>query len=212
MQVVTAVLLVVAIPFIWVGAALGWVLYLAIDFLRGLAGGRSTDTGGVIGGPLFDWQGMLDSEGQNGLALGVIPLVVAIVIAFFLIRALVSGRPIRGRRPVVEVRELERPTGMRLPRPRLKMPRRHGAPRSASEAYVASLDVLANWPEFARLSSETPAEHARRLRAGPIGAPLRQLAADYSLAEFGHRTLTPSEHRRAIERWRRIRATDTPGG
>ncbi len=33
-QVVTAVLLVVAIPFIWVGAALGWVFYLAIEFLR----------------------------------------------------------------------------------------------------------------------------------------------------------------------------------
>ena len=211
-QVVTAVLLVVAIPFIWVGAALGWVLYLAIDFLRRIAGGSSTDTGGVIGGPLVDWQGMLDPEGQNGLALGVIPLVVAIVIAFFLIRALVK-RPRRSvvDGKVVEVRELERPTGMRFPRPRLQVPRRHGAPRSASEAYVASLDVLAKWPEFARLSSETPAEHARRLRAGAIGAPLRQLAADYSLAEFGHRTLTPSEHRRAIERWRRIRATDTPG-
>ncbi len=143
-QVVTAVLVIVAIPFIWVGAALGWVFYLAIQFLRGLAGGSSTDTGGVIGGPLVDWQGMLGSEGQNGLALGVIPLVVAIVIAFVLIRALVK----RPRRSVVvggvvEVRELEPPTGMRFRRPQVRMPRRHGAPRSASEAYVASLEVLA---------------------------------------------------------------------
>ena len=90
------------------------------------------------------------------------------------------------------------------------MPRRHGAPRSASEAYVASLEVLADRPEFARLASETPAEHASRIR-GAIGAPLRPLAADYALAEFGQRTLTPSEHRRAIERWRRIRETDTAG-
>ena len=98
-QVVTAVLVVVAIPFIWVGAALGWVLYLAIEFLRGLAGGHSTDTGGVIGGPLVDWQGMLGPGGQNGLALGVIPLVVALVIAFILIsRAREAAAPIRGRR------------------------------------------------------------------------------------------------------------------
>ena len=210
-QVVTAVFLVVAIPIIWVGAALGWVFYLAIEFLRRIAGGNSTDTGGVIGGPLVDWQGMLGSEGQNGLALGVIPLVVAIAIAFILIRALVK----RPRRSVVdgevaEDREVEPPIGMRLTRPRLQMPRRHGAPRSASEAYVASLEVLAGRPEFARLASETPAEHAGRIR-GVIGAPLRQLAADYALAEFGQRTLTPAEHRRAIVRWRRIREADTTG-
>ena len=142
-QVVTAVLVVVAIPFIWVGAALGWVLYLAIEFLRTISGGKPTDTGGVIGGPLVDWQGMLGSEGQNGLALGVIPLVVALVIAFVLIRALVK-RPRRSvvDGEVVEDREVERPIGMRLRRPQVRMPRRRGAPRSASEAYVASLEVL----------------------------------------------------------------------
>ena len=145
------------------------------------------------------------------MALGVIPLVVAIVIALILIRALVK-RPRRSvvDGEVVEVREVEPPIGMRLHRPRLQMPRRHGAPRSASEAYVASLDFLAKWPEFARLESETPAEHAGRIR-GAIGWPLRQLAADYALAEFGHRTLSPSEHRRAIDRWRRIRETDRAG-
>jgi hypothetical protein len=211
-QVVTTVLVVVAIPFIWVGAALGWVLYSAIEFLRGLAGGHSTDTGGVIGGPLVDWQGMLGPEGQNGLALGVIPFVVAVIVAFVLIRALVK-RPRRSLVDgnVVEDREVERPIGMGLRRPQVRMPRRRGAPRSASEAYVASLEVLAGQPEFARLASETPAEHAGRLRAGVIGAPLGQLAADYALVEFGQRTLTPSEHRRAIERWRRIRATDRAG-
>jgi hypothetical protein len=210
-QVVTTVLVVVAIPFIWVGAALGWVLYSAIEFLRGLAGGHSTDTGGSIGGPLVDWQSMLGPESQNGLALGVIPLVVTIVIVFVLIRALVK-RPRRSvvNGDVVEVREVEPPIGMRFNRPRLQMPRRHGAPRSASEAYVASLDVLAGRPEFARRASETPAEHAGRIR-GAIGGPLRQLAADYALAEFGQRTLSPAEHRRAIERWRRIRETDTAG-
>ena len=78
---------------------------LAIEFLRSIAGGRATDTGGVIGGPLVDWQGMLGSEGQNGLALGVIPLVVAIVVVFILIRALVR----RPRRLVVDGEVVEDP-------------------------------------------------------------------------------------------------------
>jgi len=31
------------------------------------------------------------------------------------------------------------------------------------------------------------------------------LAADYALARFGGTTLTRAEHRRALERWRRLR-------
>ena len=164
------------------------------------------DENGSVGGPLLDWPGVLGPGSQNGLALGVIPLVIVIIVAFVLIRTYVR----RSRRSMVhstpvEVREFERPTGLRLPRPRLPIPRRQVAPRSASEAYVASLDVLAQWPELTRLPAETPAEHARRVRGVGIGASLSRLAADYALVEFGRRTLTPSEHRRAIERWRRIR-------
>ena len=143
----------------------------------------------------------------------MIPLIVAIVVALVVVRALI-------RRPrqavvdgaVVEVREAERPIGMRFQRPHLPVRRREQVPRTASEAYVASLELLAaRWPESARLAAETPADHARRLRAAPIGPPLSRLAADYALVEFGQRTLTPSEHRRAIERWRRLRSTDTAG-
>jgi hypothetical protein len=211
-EVVAGIIVIAATPFIWVGALLGQGLYLFIVFLRGLAGGTMSDPGGVILGPLLGWQGVLGPGSQNGLALGVIPLVIVIVVAFVAIRSLVR----RSRRSVVhstpvEVREFERPTGMRLPRPRLPIPRRHAAPRSASEAYVASLDVLAQWPEFMRLPSETPAEHARRVRGAGVGPSLGRLAADYALVEFGRRTLTQSEHRRAIERWRRIRATDRAG-
>jgi hypothetical protein len=211
-EVVAGVFVIAATPFIWVGAVLGMALFLVIEFLRGGAGGTTTEPVDVIGGPLLDWQGLLGRANQNGLALGVIPLVVAIVVAFVLVRALVR-RPRRSvvDGGVVEVREAERPIGMRFHRPRLPIPRRPFVPRTASEAYIASLDVLARWPEFTRFPSETPAEHARRLRAGAIGAPLRHLAADYALVEFGQRTLTPSEHRRAIERWRRLRATDAAG-
>ena len=60
-------------------------------------------------------------------------------------------------------------------------------------------------------SSETPTEHARRLRADPVGPTLGRLAADYALVEFGRRRLTPSEDRRAVERWQRVRAIRKKG-
>ena len=205
------VLIVVATPFIWVGAILAWVLYLALEFVRRAAGGTTNDPGAFVGGPLIDVQGLFGPGNPNGLALGVIPLVAAVVVALVVIRgahqaghaeAVVDGT-------VVEVREAERPIGMRFQRPHLPGRRRPQVPRTASEAYVASLELLARWPESARLAAETPAGHARRLRDSPIGPPLSRLAADYALVEFGQRTLTPSEHRRAIERWRRLRSADT---
>ena len=211
-EAIAQLLVVAATPFIWVGAILAWILYLAFEFVRRAAGGTATDPGTVIDIPLIDIQGLFGPGNRSDLALGVIPLIVAIVVAFVLVRALI-------RRPrqavvdgaVVEVREAEMPTGMRFPRPRLPARGRQHAPRTASEAYVASLEVLARWPTLARLATETPAEHARRLRDAPIGPPLSLLAADYALVEFGRRTLTRSEHRRALERWRRLSSTDTAG-
>jgi hypothetical protein len=211
-EAIAQVLVVAATPFIWVGAILAWVLYLAFEFVRRAAGGTTTDPGTVIDIPLIDIQGIFGPGNRSDLALGAIPLIVAIVVAFVLVRALI-------RRPrqalidgaVAEVREAERPTGMRFPRPRLPARARQHVPRTASEAYVASLEVLAQWPELARRAAETPAGHARRMRAAPFGPSLSRLAADYALVEFGQRTLTPSEHRRAIERWRRLRSTDTAG-
>jgi hypothetical protein len=133
---------------------------------------------------------LLGPGNQNGLALGVVPLVIAVVIAFVVVRMLVR-RPRRAvvDGDVVEVRESERPSRLRVHRPRLPMPRRQLVPRTASEAYEASIELLARWPDSARHASETPAEHARRLRADPIGPSLSRLAADYALAEFGKRTL-----------------------
>ena len=136
-------------------------------------------------------------------------LVIAVVVAFVVVRALVK-RPGRSTvdGDIVELREGEGPIGIRLHRPRLPIPRRHRIPRGASEAYVASLEILARWPGSMRHASETPAEHAHRIRADPIGPPMGRLAADYALVEFGNRALPPSEHRRAIERWRRLRSID----
>ncbi len=42
--------------------------------------------------------------------------------------------------------------------------------------------------------------------ANPLSSPLALLAADYELIRFAGRLLAPPEHRRAIARWRRVRA------
>ena len=76
-------------------------------------------------------------------------------------------------------------------------------PKDAVGAYLAVLDDLERRdPGRARAAHETPRAHARRIAAG---ADLVALQADYALARYGGRTLTPAEHRRAIGRWRRIR-------
>lgn len=207
--VLGVVVLAIATVFILPAALLGTIFFLVIEFLRALGGGGSTDPGDLIGGAIVDVQGLLGRARGEGPDLGPVVLVIAIVVGFLVVRALVR-RPRRSvvDGDVIEVRETEGPIGLRLRRPRLPMARRQPAPRNASEAYLASLALLERWPASMRLDSETPAEHARRIRADPGGPSLSRLAADYALVEFGHRILAPAEHRRAIERWRRLRASD----
>jgi multisubunit Na+/H+ antiporter MnhC subunit len=95
--------------------------------------------------------------------------------------------------------------------------RAFGAPTDAVSAYRATIAELSRVEPFRRRDGETPAEHARRVRGavaaaapapaeGGFGAALDLLAADYELARFGGRSLTQAEDRRAIGRWRRVRA------
>ena len=80
------------------------------------------------------------------------------------------------------------------------------APVDAVAAYRALLDDLDGRPPVAREPGETPAEHARRLRAaGHGGLGLDLLAADYGLVRFGGAALTPAETRRALGRAERLR-------
>jgi len=194
---------------LWPAGLLVSAIVLIFSSLRGGAGV-------VIGGPLgiegpggFDWQRALGPSGAQAFVLGLVPIVIGIVVAFLLARRLLR-RPDLAEidREVVEIRENEPPSArLRSLRPHVRLPQRPRAPRTASEAYLASLDVLATRPDAARSRSETPAEHARRLRPGEVGLPIGRLAADYALEAFADRRLTPAEHRRAIERWRRIRST-----
>jgi hypothetical protein len=80
------------------------------------------------------------------------------------------------------------------------------APDDAVTAYVRLLDEIRSQPLVRRAASETPAEHAGRLRrTGLAGLPVQLLAADYALARYGGRDLTPAEDRRAVGRWRQLR-------
>lgn len=82
------------------------------------------------------------------------------------------------------------------------------APVDATGAYLTLLHELEARPTVRRTLGESPGEHARRLRdegAGDTGLDL--LAADYELARFAGRRLTPTEERRAVARWVRLRRT-----
>jgi hypothetical protein len=82
------------------------------------------------------------------------------------------------------------------------------SPVDAATAYVALIHDLESRPTARREPGESPAGHARRLRAAGIGEPgLDRLAADYELARFAGLRLTPKEERRALARWARLRRT-----
>ena len=141
-----------------------------------------------------------------------LPIVAAAaVLIVFLVRRWLQRRAPRARSGVFEERWTEPGAseaslfeGLRR---RWRGSRRHrAAPADATEAYLAALDDLARIPNLARSPTETPAAHAQRLRSHGVGGlEVDLLAADYALARFGGATLTPAEHRRARERWRRLR-------
>jgi hypothetical protein len=92
------------------------------------------------------------------------------------------------------------------PRPRSARSRRVAA-HDAVTAYVNAVEDLAGDPRFARSLVETPAEHSLRVRAADMAgsADFSRLAADYQLARYAERPITPREDRRALSRLDRLR-------
>ncbi len=89
---------------------------------------------------------------------------------------------------------------------RLRALVRRGRPTDAVTAYLAALRSLEGHVGLERAPGETPAAHARRLhQAGSGTLELDLLAADFELARWGGRTISPAEDRRAIGRWERLR-------
>ena len=116
----------------------------------------------------------------------------------------------RARRPDEERSFQVPPLSLRIeiPRPPVRQ-RPRGTPRDAISAYLTALDDLARHGRglLGRRDHETPRAHATRvLVTEPATDPqLARLQADYALARYAGRSLTPGEHRRAVRRWRRMR-------
>jgi hypothetical protein len=137
-------------------------------------------------------------------------IAIALLLLVVLIRRWLRRRP-APMAPALHEQRLSEPPGgrgwpfdgVRWPR---VWPRRTTAPTTAIEAYLATLADLDRRAALARSRAESPAAHARRLRATGEGSrDLDLLAADYELARFGGRALSAAEDRRAVGRWRRLR-------
>ena len=170
----------------------------------------------------------VEGDPRVGLTIAIIMLVATALIVMYValrIRATDSSRAVAApatRAP--EDRSFVVPTiRARMPRAPWADPLRR-PPRTAPEAYLTLLDDLAGDRALARRANESARAHGRRVIASGIlagvaggdappparaAAPdvdLGLLVADWELARYGARTLTPSEDRRGVGRWRRLRA------
>lgn len=130
-----------------------------------------------------------------------------IVLGVVLLRVWMRARARRSGGSATEERSFRIPPGaFRLPRVGRPRPPRPAVPvvaRDAVSAYLAALEeIRSRRPGDARAPSETPRAHATRVA---LGAELAALQADYAVARYAGRPITAPEHRRAVERWRRLR-------
>jgi hypothetical protein len=173
---------------------------IAFNFASTTPSGGSSPT---AGGP--------NGQDPTATLLTWLPIIaVALLLLVVLVRRWLRRRPTTAAPAVREQRWTEPPGDGRGLLDGLHWPwtwRRRGAtPTSAVEAYLATLDDLDRDRALARAAAESPAAHARRLRAAGDGSrDLDLLAADYQLARFGEVELSAPEERRAVRRWRRLR-------
>jgi uncharacterized protein DUF4129 len=179
-------------------------IVVAIIWIRSLFGGSGTVQPAGASQALPASQ----EETANQIAtIGLGGLLVIGVIALILILAAIWMRRMRAddESPLEETRSFDR-SGAETLRLRWWRPRpRRADPTTAADAYVALLADLDRHPGVRREPAETPREHAGRLRASGIDLSLDLLAADYALVRDGARTLSVTEDRRAIDRWRLLR-------
>ncbi|MCV0404197.1 MAG: hypothetical protein K5924_10935 [Chloroflexi bacterium] len=143
---------------------------------------------------------------QGPILTVVIGWAAIALLAVIVIRVWVRRRVRRPTRGGSEERSFALPQrSFAIRPPRIDRPgrrRRGGTPENAVEAYLAALDELRDRDApRARREHETPRGHATRVQL-PELAPLQ---ADYALVRYGGRLLSPTEERRAIGRWRRLR-------
>ena len=147
-----------------------------------------------------------------GIALSLAAVALIAGVLVFLARAWRRNADAARRRPGLDrsqrvvgqgVTDVDAGLGLRQ---RLRRLVRRGRPGDAVAAYVAVLRALEPDEDLRRGAAETPAAHARRLRAAGVGTiELDLLAADFELARWGGRRLSEAEDRRAVGRWERLR-------
>jgi hypothetical protein len=198
------VVLIILIP-------LAWLAGLLTQALLGLGLRLPAPAGAPGAGQPFRLPATYDFDQVKGglLTVGIfwtLVLLLAVIVA----RTWLRGRARRAARGASEERFIHLPeTRLRLTLPRLSLPRRRNAPapHDAVTAYLAALDLF-DPGELMRREAESPRAHAVRV----ADRQLSLLAADYALARYGGRALTPREHLRALGRWRRLRARFRPAG
>lgn len=219
--VVVLVIAILPVPLFFIGLVVGFDRRLVKVLLVLLAVGVVL----IVIFRLFSSGSVLPETGPAGqvpaqpptpdwlIVTGGMLLLVLVAVAIGVLAAMwMRQAPQREGGDVAEERTVDRGMPGRSPGPRRSRfrLRRRGEPTDAPTAYLATLRELASDKELERHTDETPAEHARRLRTsgtgGRFGAAVDLLAADYELARFGASALTPGEHRRALARWRRVRA------
>lgn len=186
---------------------LGWVVLLAVLAIIAFIP-RATPPPNTDGTPPTSTQPDSDASGRaGGNILIVAGLGVGALVVVYILRRRWTSPPSNrsesddDRETVVEWRGLTAPWRWRPSRGS-----RGGTPHDAVTAYRAALAELATDPATRRAPAETPGAHARRLRGdGTGGFALELLAADYGLARFAGRSLSRTEDRRAIGRYRLIR-------
>jgi hypothetical protein len=141
------------------------------------------------------------SLGIGGLLTFVAAVGVLLLVAVWMRRSRVTADL-----AIAETRTVDRTSEPATRRARWHLGRTPD-PHDAVAAYLALLHDLDRHPDVRRRPAETPAEHVRRLRGdGFASLALDLLAADYALERDADIRLPDREHRRAVARWRSLRA------
>ena len=143
---------------------------------------------------------------QGPLATIAIVWLLVAVLAIVVIRTWIRRRARGVAHGIREERRIvfpQRAFRLKVPSLAVSRGRKSISAADGATAYLAALGELeAHRQDAARRPTETPRDHARRVAIGEI----RLLQADYALARYRGRALTPAEDRRAVARFSRLRA------
>jgi hypothetical protein len=183
---------------------------LAVGVLGITVRALSTGGGPPTGAAALPPPSQGDVQAQTSMALGAVVVVLVVAVLAVMVLARIWLRRSRGDPGADdEERTIDRGGDVAGGPRRARFGRafRRARPTDAVGAYLALIASLEGRRPVARGEGETPAEHARRLRASGHGTlALDLLAADVGLARFARVDLRQAEHRRAVARAAAARA------